>query len=211
MNIIASWLLPKKSALVRIELRLPRLLHEDLIKEALATQTPINTLINRKLIDAAENTYFDQQNKRIAPRRLSYEMLRLFGVLTLSSLFLTACASTGFGSRQVLDLTGATITGLLASQFTKSPIIIAGSAALGYFIVDTLQGPVKITVAQYNAIYDRAQSDAVKDLYWAKERLKRPSSDEQETAVSNVEIPIEDDPNSPIKHVPRSRVLQVID
>jgi hypothetical protein len=59
------------------------------------------------------------------------------------------------------------------------------------------------------AQYDRGQSDAVKELYWAKERAKANTNAAPE-AQEYLELPAEQDPNSPIKQVPHTVVLPVL-
>lgn len=59
------------------------------------------------------------------------------------------------------------------------------------------------------AEYDRGQSDAVKELYWAKERAKQADSTNSEPQ-EYLEIPVEQDPNAPIKQVPHTVVLPVL-
>jgi hypothetical protein len=58
------------------------------------------------------------------------------------------------------------------------------------------------------AEYDRGQSDAVKELYWAKERAKQ--ADSAAEPQEYLEIPVDEDPNAPIKHVPHTAVLPVL-
>jgi len=59
------------------------------------------------------------------------------------------------------------------------------------------------------AEYDRGQSDAVKELYWAKERAKQAGSTNSEPQ-EYLEIPVDQDPNAPIKQVPHTVVLPVL-
>jgi len=59
------------------------------------------------------------------------------------------------------------------------------------------------------AEYDRGQSDAVKELYWAKERAKQAGSTNSEQQ-EYLEIPVDQDPNAPIKQVPHTVVLPVL-
>jgi hypothetical protein len=59
------------------------------------------------------------------------------------------------------------------------------------------------------AQYDRGQSDAVKELYWAKERAKQADSTNSEPQ-EYLEIPVDQDPNAPIKQVPHTVVLPVL-
>ena len=59
------------------------------------------------------------------------------------------------------------------------------------------------------AEYDRGQSDAVKELYWAKERAKQAGSTNSEQQ-EYLEIPVDQDPNAPNKQVPHTVVLPVL-
>ncbi len=60
------------------------------------------------------------------------------------------------------------------------------------------------------AEYDRGQSDAVKELYWAKERAKQPDPNSSPEPQEYLEIPVDEAPNAPIKQVPHTRVLPVL-
>jgi hypothetical protein len=60
------------------------------------------------------------------------------------------------------------------------------------------------------AEYDRGQSDAVKELYWAKERAKQVDASNASEPQEYLEIPVDEDPGAPIKHVPHTRVLPVL-
>jgi hypothetical protein len=60
------------------------------------------------------------------------------------------------------------------------------------------------------AEYDRGQSDAVKELYWAKERAKQADSNPSPDQQEYLEIPVEEDPNAAIKQVPHTVVLPVL-
>ena len=64
--------------------------------------------------------------------------------------------------------------------------------------------------SKLQAEYDRGQSDAVKELYWAKERAKKPDPEDSQQGMSYLPIPVEEDPNSPVKEVPHTRVLPVL-
>jgi hypothetical protein len=59
------------------------------------------------------------------------------------------------------------------------------------------------------AQYDRGQSDAVKELYWAKERAKA-STNVVPEPQEYLELPAEQDPTAPIKQVPHTVVLPVL-
>ncbi len=58
--------------------------------------------------------------------------------------------------------------------------------------------------------YDRGQSDAVKELYWAKERAKQTDAHSAPDQQDYLEIPVEQDPNAPVKQVPHAVVLPVL-
>jgi hypothetical protein len=78
-----------------------------------------------------------------------------------------------------------------------------------------LTGPLLLTgcVTGNNKLqteYDRGQSDAVKELYWAKERAKQANATSETEPQEYLEIPVDEDPDAPIKHVPRTRVLPVL-
>ena len=60
------------------------------------------------------------------------------------------------------------------------------------------------------AEYDRGQSDAVKELYWAKERAKQTGSNSSPDPQDYLEIPVDEDPNAAIKQVPHTVVLPVL-
>jgi hypothetical protein len=64
--------------------------------------------------------------------------------------------------------------------------------------------------SQSQAQYDRGQSDAVKELYWAKERAKEADTNNSPEPQEYLEIPVDEDPDAPIKQVPHSVVLPVL-
>jgi hypothetical protein len=64
--------------------------------------------------------------------------------------------------------------------------------------------------SKLQAEYDRGQSDAVKELYWAKEGAKQASATNTTEPQEYLEIPLEQDPNAPIKQVPHTTVLPVL-
>jgi hypothetical protein len=63
--------------------------------------------------------------------------------------------------------------------------------------------------SKLQAEYDRGQSDAVKELYWAKERAKANATAAPEPQ-EYLEIPVDQDPDAPIKQVPHTAVLPVL-
>jgi len=81
-------------------------------------------------------------------------------------------------------------------------------ASFGLLTISMLTGCVSGN-DKMQAEYDRGQSDAVKELYWAKERAKQADSTNSEPQ-EYLEIPVEQDPNAPIKQVPHTVVLPVL-
>ena len=81
-------------------------------------------------------------------------------------------------------------------------------ASLCFVTVSLLSGCVSGN-DKMQAEYDRGQSDAVKELYWAKERAKQAGSTNSEPQ-EYLEIPVDQDPNAPIKQVPHTVVLPVL-
>jgi len=64
--------------------------------------------------------------------------------------------------------------------------------------------------SKLQAEYDRGQSDAVKELYWAKERAKQANATASPAPQDYLEIPVDEDPDAPIKRVPHTVVLPVL-
>jgi hypothetical protein len=81
-------------------------------------------------------------------------------------------------------------------------------AFLGLLTASILTGCVSGN-DKLQAEYDRGQSDAVKELYWAKERAKQAGSTNS-VPQEYLEIPVDQDPNAPIKQVPHTVVLPVL-
>ena len=64
--------------------------------------------------------------------------------------------------------------------------------------------------SKVQAEYDRGQSDAVKELYWAKERAKQADTNNSPEPQEYLEIPVDEAPDAPIKQVPHTVVLPVL-
>ena len=84
------------------------------------------------------------------------------------------------------------------------PLVAAVFASL-FLLTGCVSGNNKL-----QAEYDRGQSDAVKELYWAKERAKQADSTNAPDQQEYLEIPVDEDPGAPIKQVPHTRVLPVL-
>jgi hypothetical protein len=133
-------------------------------------------------------------------------------VLALGGLVaLTGC--TSLPSSLIYDTVGVGAGSAIGALATKgNPYATIGGGVGGLAISELAQGASKKNAdSKSKESYDRGQSDAVKELYWAKERAKKPGPDAaQQPGMSYLEIPVEEDPNSPVKQVPHTRVLPVL-
>jgi hypothetical protein len=87
----------------------------------------------------------------------------------------------------------------------KSIIFIWPCVILASVLTGCVSGNSKL-----QSEYDRGQSDAVKELYWAKERAKQANSTAAPEPQEYLEIPVDEDPDAPIKQVPHTAVLPVL-
>jgi len=87
----------------------------------------------------------------------------------------------------------------------KSITFICPCVILASVLTGCVSGNSKL-----QAEYDRGQSDAVKELYWAKERAKQAGTTNSTEPQEYLEIPVDEDPNAPIKQVPHTAVLPVL-
>jgi hypothetical protein len=87
----------------------------------------------------------------------------------------------------------------------KSIALISSCAVLAGLLAGCVSGNSKL-----QAEYDRGQSDAVKELYWAKERAKQADTNNSPEPQEYLEIPVDEDPDAPIKQVPHTVVLPVL-
>ena len=129
----------------------------------------------------------------------------LVGVLALAG-----CSEIPSG--MIYDAAGVGAGSGLGALATKgNPYATIGGGVGGLAISELAQGAAKHNAdSKEKDGYFRGQSDAVKELYWAKERAKKPNPDDAQPGMSYLSIPVEDDPNSPVKEVPHTRVFPVL-
>ncbi len=133
------------------------------------------------------------------------------GLLGGSLLFLPACS--GVPTHMLYDSVGVAGGAGLAAALTKgNPIATVGGAVGGLAVSEMMQTASKNNgIEKYDAGYDRGRSDDIKEVYWAKERLLKPNpSTGGAPDVSYLPVPVEDAPDSPIKHVPNTVSIPVI-
>ena len=87
----------------------------------------------------------------------------------------------------------------------KSISLICSCVVIAGVLTGCVSGNSKL-----QAEYDRGQSDAVKELYWAKERAKQANATASPAPQDYLEIPVVEDPDAPIKQVPHTVVLPVL-
>lgn len=87
----------------------------------------------------------------------------------------------------------------------KSIALLCSCVVLAAVLTGCVSGNSKL-----QAEYDRGQSDAVKELYWAKERAKQADTNNAPEPQEYLEIPVDEDPDAPIKQVPHTVVLPVL-
>jgi hypothetical protein len=87
----------------------------------------------------------------------------------------------------------------------KSIALICSGVVLAGVLTGCVSGNSKL-----QAEYDRGQSDAVKELYWTKERAKQADTNNSPEPQEYLEIPVDEDPDAPIKQVPHTVVLPVL-
>ncbi len=114
--------------------------------------------------------------------------------LLLLPLLLAGCAGVD-PERPAFDAVGGVGAGAIAYEATKNPLIAAGAGAGGVLVSDVAQqmiasGDSKKQVDAYN----KGQSDATKELYWAKQKMKaslapNPATDQTKTVVYPIDIP----------------------
>jgi hypothetical protein len=83
----------------------------------------------------------------------------------------------------------------------KSIALICSGVVLAGVLTGCVSGNSKL-----QAEYDRGQSE----LYWTKERAKQADTNNSPEPQEYLEIPVDEDPDAPIKQVPHTVVLPVL-
>jgi len=90
----------------------------------------------------------------------------------LLPLILAGCAGVD-PERPGIDAVGGVGTGAIAYGVTKNPLIAAGAGAGGVLLTDVAQQLAANGDKQKEGqAYAKGQSDATKELYWSKQRMK---------------------------------------
>jgi len=121
-------------------------------------------------------------------------MKRLLILPLLTLPLLTGCAGVDPG-RPALDAVGGVGAGAITYEATKNPLYAAGAAAGGVLVTDVAQQMAQNSkkTAEGQA-YAKGQSDAIKELYWAKQRDKaslasNTAEDQTKTTLYPLNVP----------------------
>ena len=129
----------------------------------------------------------------------------------LAVLSLTGCTASQF--RTGGDVVGAASGGIIANKLSHgNPWITAAGAGGGALIADVAGS--QIEHAQDSAEktgYQRGQSDATKQLYWAQQALQKRQDGEDQGQVSLYDIPLPETTEQGAILAPRTRTLRIED
>ena len=134
--------------------------------------------------------------------------------LTSSAVLLAAISLTGCTAPQLRtggDVVGAAGGGIIANKLSHgNPWITAAGAGGGALIADVAGS--QIEHAQDSAEktgYQRGQSDATKQLYWAQQALQKRQDGEDQGQVSLYDIPLPETNEQGAILAPRTRTLRI--
>ncbi len=134
--------------------------------------------------------------------------------LTSSAVLLAAISLTGCTAPQLRtggDVVGAAGGGIIANKLSHgNPWITAVGAGGGALIADVAGS--QIEHAQDSAEktgYQRGQSDATKQLYWAQQALQKRQDGEDQGQVSLYDIPLPETNEQGAILAPRTRTLRI--
>ena len=129
--------------------------------------------------------------------------------MLLAAISFTGCTASQY--RTGGDVVGAAGGGILANKLSHgNPWITAAGAGGGALIADVAGS--QIEHAQDSAEktgYQRGQSDATKQLYWAQQALQKRQDGEDQGQVSLYDIPLPETTEQGAILAPRSRTLRI--
>ena len=134
--------------------------------------------------------------------------------ITSSAVLLAAISLTGCTATQLRtggDVVGAAGGGIIANKLSHgNPWITAAGAGGGALIADVAGS--QIEHAQNSAEktgYQRGQSDATKQLYWAQQALQKRQDGEEQGQTSLYDIPLPETTEQGAILAPRTRTLRI--
>ncbi len=127
----------------------------------------------------------------------------------LAAIFFTGCTAPQL--RTSGDVVGAAGGGIIANKLSHgNPWITAAGAGGGALIADVAGS--QIEHAQDSAEktgYQRGQSDATKQLYWAQQALQKRQDGDEQGQVSLYDIPLPETTDQGAILAPRTRTLRI--
>ncbi len=112
-------------------------------------------------------------------------------ILLMGAALVVGCSSTG----RVITGTALGAGGAAAGYYLShgKPAAVAGGAAAGVLLSEGLHYyKTKAEQQAFERGYQQAASDSAKRLYWAQQRLQRPSPDSDELVLYPVPIPAQE-------------------
>lgn len=130
-------------------------------------------------------------------------------IVSLSVLSLTGCTASQF--RTGGDVVGAAGGGVIANKFSHgNPLITAAGAGGGALLADVAGSQIeKEQTKAEKTGYDRGQSDAAKQLYWAQQNLQKRQDGEDQGQVSLYNVPLPETSEQGAIIAPRTRTLRI--
>ncbi len=128
---------------------------------------------------------------------------------SVAVLSLTGCTASQF--RTGGDVVGAAGGGVIASKLSHgNPLITAAGAGGGALLADVAGSQIEREQNKAEKTgYDRGQSDAAKQLYWAQQNLQKRQDGEEQGQVSLYNIPLPETSEQGAILAPRTRTLRI--
>ena len=129
----------------------------------------------------------------------------------LAAISLTGCTASQF--RTGGDVVGAAGGGLLANKLSHgNPYITAAGAGGGALLADVAGSQIEHAQNSAEKVgYQRGQSDATKQFYWAQQALQKRQDGEDQGQVSLYDIPLPETTEQGAILAPRTRTLRIED
>ena len=127
----------------------------------------------------------------------------------LAAIPLVGCSATQL--RTGGDVLGAAGGGAIANKLSHSnPLITAAGAGGGALLADVAGSQIqKGQDSAEKAGYQRGQSDAAKQLYWAQQALQKRQDGDEQGQVSLYEVPLPETTEQGAILAPRTRTLRI--
>ena len=135
-------------------------------------------------------------------------------IIVPAAAFLAAVSLTGCTAPQLRtggDVVGAAGGGVIANQLSHgNPLITAAGAGGGALLADVANSQIEHAQSSAEKTgYQRGQSDATKQLYWAQQALQKRQDGEDQGQVSLYDVPLPETTEQGAILAPRTRTLRI--